>query len=80
VLHCRQANWCGFDEGPGAAMAVATRFGTISLLLRDQVRVDMTIDRAIRIINFKVSDLSTVNKYGNLVNALQMQANIEIVF
>lgn len=43
-------------------MAIATPYGTISLLLRDQVCVDMTVNRGIRVLNFKVSDLSAVNK------------------
>lgn len=34
--------------------AMATPHGTISLRLRNRIRVDMTIDRAVRIINFKV--------------------------
>lgn len=62
MLNCWQGNWCECDIEPCGRMAVATAYGTISLLLRDQVRVDMTVDRGIRVINFKVSDLSTVNK------------------
>ena len=61
-------------------MAIANPYGTISLLLRDQVRVDMTVDRGIRVFNFKVSDLTAVNKQGYLPNALQMQANNKILF
>jgi hypothetical protein len=61
-------------------VAIVTSNGTISLLLHHQVRVDMTVDRGIRVFNFKVSDLSAVNKYGNFLNALQMLANTEIIF
>ena len=43
-------------------MAIATSYGTIILLLRDQVRVDITVDRGIRVLNFKVSDSSAVKK------------------
>jgi hypothetical protein len=58
ALNCWQENLCGPDE----CVVIATSNGTISLLLRHQVRVDMTVDRGIRVTNFKVSDLSTVNK------------------
>jgi len=61
-------------------MGIATSYGTISLLLRDQVRVDMTVDRGVRVFNFKVSYLSAVNKFANLPNALQMQANKKTLF
>ncbi|XP_015189475.1 PREDICTED: uncharacterized protein LOC107073369 [Polistes dominula] len=33
--------------------AIATPHGTISLRLRNRIRVDMTVDRAVRVINFK---------------------------
>ncbi|GFG35339.1 hypothetical protein Cfor_10327 [Coptotermes formosanus] len=46
-------------------MAVATPCGTISLLLRDQVRVDMTIDRAIRIVNFKKNIVLSLSSTGS---------------
>lgn len=34
--------------------AVATPHGIMSLRLHDRVRVDMTVDRAVRVINLKV--------------------------
>ena len=47
-------NWRDHDTEMGIAGAVTTNHGTISLRLHNKVRVDMTIDRAVRIINFKV--------------------------
>lgn len=35
--------------------AIATPHGTISLCLPHRMRVDITIDRAVRLINFKVN-------------------------
>lgn len=49
-----QENWRELDLEPGIGAAVATPHGTISLRLHHRVRVDMTIDHAIRIINLKV--------------------------
>ncbi|KAJ9585084.1 hypothetical protein L9F63_020573, partial [Diploptera punctata] len=45
-------NWREHDQEQGAGVAIATPHGTMSLRLHDCVRVDMTIDRAVRIINF----------------------------
>ncbi|XP_050489314.1 uncharacterized protein LOC126872996, partial [Bombus huntii] len=43
-------NWREHDTD---AAIVATPHGTISLRLHNRIRVDMTIDRAVRVINFK---------------------------
>ena len=47
-------NWRDHDTDAVAGGAVATPHGTISLRLHNRIRVDMTIDRAVRVINFKV--------------------------
>ncbi|KAG7210406.1 hypothetical protein KM043_011938 [Ampulex compressa] len=46
-------NWREQDTESGVGGAVVTPHGTISLRLRNRIRVDMTIDRAVRVINFK---------------------------
>jgi hypothetical protein len=51
---CPQENWLERNQEPGPPSATITPHGTMSLWLRDGVRVDMTIDRALRIINSKV--------------------------
>lgn len=43
-------NWREHDTD---AAIVTTPHGTISLRLHNRIRVDMTIDRAVRVINFK---------------------------
>lgn len=47
-------NWREHETDASAGGAVATPHGTISLRLRNRIRVDMTVDRAVRVINFKV--------------------------
>jgi len=47
-------NWREHDADVSVGGAVATPHGTISLRLHNRIRVDMTIDRAVRVINFKV--------------------------
>lgn len=47
-------NWREHDADTGVGGAVATPHGTISLRLHNRIRVDMTVDRAVRVINFKV--------------------------
>ncbi|XP_070172742.1 uncharacterized protein Fest [Polyergus mexicanus] len=46
-------NWREHDTDAGVGSVVATPHGTISLRLHNRIRVDMTIDRAVRVINFK---------------------------
>ncbi|GAB1868481.1 hypothetical protein CAJAP_09604 [Camponotus japonicus] len=46
-------NWREHDTDSGVGGVVATPHGTISLRLHNRIRVDMTIDRAVRVINFK---------------------------
>jgi hypothetical protein len=55
---CPQETW----RVPHSSAAIVTSLGTMSLLLRDRVRVDMTIDRAVRVINFKVNRSSALNE------------------
>lgn len=48
-------NWREHDAADASVGGVvATPHGIISLRLHNRVRVDMTIDRAVRVINFKV--------------------------
>lgn len=47
-------NWREHDTELHNSVPIATPHGTISLRLRNRIRVDMTVDRAVRIINFKV--------------------------
>ncbi|XP_012273853.1 uncharacterized protein LOC105696186, partial [Orussus abietinus] len=46
-------NWREHEPDAGVGGALATPHGTISLRLHNRIRVDMTIDRAVRVINFK---------------------------
>ncbi|XP_046423379.1 uncharacterized protein LOC124181149 isoform X1 [Neodiprion fabricii] len=46
-------NWREHETDTGAGGAIATPHGIISLRLHNRIRVDMTIDRAVRVINFK---------------------------
>lgn len=78
LLICLQEDWCGHAQEPNAITAITTPYGNMSLRLHSQVCVDMTIDRAVRIIDFKVNYFSVVNKCSNLVNALQLQGNIRL--
>lgn len=50
-------NWRDDDllDAAGSAGAITTSHGTITLRLRNKIRLDMTIDRAVRLINFKVT-------------------------
>ena len=58
-IYTYNENWRehGTETGVGDT-AITTPHGTISLRLHNKIRVDMTIDRAVRVINFKVSYLS----------------------
>lgn len=47
-------NWRDHEAENGIGGAIVTPHGTILLRLHNKIRVDMTIDRAIRVINFKV--------------------------
>ncbi|XP_035720237.1 uncharacterized protein LOC118440793 isoform X2 [Vespa mandarinia] len=46
-------NWREHETDAGSGGAITTPHGTISLRLRNRIRVDMTVDRAVRVINFK---------------------------
>lgn len=50
-------NWRGPDVEPGVGGTLMTSCGIISLRLFNKIRIDMTIDKAIRLINFKVNNL-----------------------
>lgn len=57
-------NWRAHDDIDSASVgAIATPHGTISLRLHNRIRVDMTIDRAVRVINFKVD----LNEYCTFI-------------
>ncbi|XP_035720238.1 uncharacterized protein LOC118440793 isoform X3 [Vespa mandarinia] len=51
-------NWREHETDAGSGGAITTPHGTISLRLRNRIRVDMTVDRAVRVINFKDISLS----------------------
>ncbi|BES92068.1 Hypothetical protein NTJ_04876 [Nesidiocoris tenuis] len=59
---------------PGSA--VATPHGTISLRLNHKMRVDLTIDRAIRIINFKNNIVMAMNSTGSACALLHPNGRI----
>ena len=46
--------WRESEAGGASGTAVATPHGTMSLRLHDRIRVDMSVDRAVRVINLKV--------------------------
>jgi hypothetical protein len=71
LLICLQEDWCDHAQEPNAITAITTPYGNMSLRLHSQVCVNMTIDRAVRIIDFQVNYFSVVNECSNLVNALQ---------
>ncbi|XP_049853107.1 uncharacterized protein LOC126334677 isoform X2 [Schistocerca gregaria] len=60
-----QENWREPDADVGIGAAVATSHGTISLWLRERVRIDMTVDQAIRIINRKNNIVLTLSSSGS---------------
>ncbi|GLG98214.1 Uncharacterized protein GBIM_04812, partial [Gryllus bimaculatus] len=53
------------SESPDASPVVVTASGTISLRLRDRVRVDLTVDRAVRVINLKNNVVLCLNGNGS---------------
>lgn len=46
--------------------AIATPYGTISLRLHNRIRIDMTVDKAVRVINFKVRFLAFCFSQGTI--------------
>jgi len=62
-------NWREHDADVGVGGAVATPHGTISLRLHNRIRVDMTIDRAVRVINFKVHYKICKTNYNSYINS-----------
>ncbi|XP_021935202.1 uncharacterized protein LOC110837413 isoform X2 [Zootermopsis nevadensis] len=71
-----QENWCEHTREPGQSAALATRHGIISLWLRDRVRVDMTIDQAVRIINFKNNIVMSLSSSGSAAALLHPNGRI----
>ncbi|KAJ4440012.1 hypothetical protein ANN_08143 [Periplaneta americana] len=69
-------NWREHDQEPGAGAALATPHGTMSLRLHDRVRVDMTIDRAVRIINFKNNIVLSLSGSGSATALLHPNGRI----
>ncbi|KAI4478409.1 hypothetical protein M0804_012063 [Polistes exclamans] len=53
------------DVGGTARGALTTPHGTISLRLRNRIRVDMTVDRAVRVINFKNNIVLSLSSSGS---------------
>lgn len=62
-IYTENVNWREHDAetGIGIGGAIATPHGTISLRLHNKIRVDMTIDRAVRVLNFKVRNFEKLN-------------------
>ncbi|XP_049948079.1 uncharacterized protein LOC126456368 [Schistocerca serialis cubense] len=65
VMAAVPENWREPDADVGIGAAVATPHGTISLWLRERVRIDMTVDQAIRIINPKNNIVLTLSSSGS---------------
>ncbi|PNF32407.1 hypothetical protein B7P43_G10079, partial [Cryptotermes secundus] len=63
-------DWCDYAQEPSAITAMTTPYGNISLRLHSQVRVDMTIDRAVRITDFKNGIILSLNGRGSEVALL----------
>ncbi|XP_034950108.1 uncharacterized protein fest [Chelonus insularis] len=57
--------WREQDSENLSVGAVATPYGTISLRLHNRIRVDMTVDRAIRVINFKNNIVLSLSGSGS---------------
>ncbi|KAI4491325.1 hypothetical protein M0802_010258, partial [Mischocyttarus mexicanus] len=59
-----------------AGGAIATPHGTISLRLRNRIRVDMTVDRAVRVINFKNNIVLSLSCSGAVAALLHPNGRI----
>ncbi|KAI4494475.1 hypothetical protein M0802_008967, partial [Mischocyttarus mexicanus] len=67
-LHETDINGGGGGGGGGGTTsrgAFTTPHGTISLRLRNRIRVDMTVDRAVRVINFKNNIVLSLSSSGS---------------
>ncbi|XP_066597460.1 uncharacterized protein fest isoform X2 [Prorops nasuta] len=73
---CYGENWREHDAETGAGGAVATPHGTISLRLHNRIRVDMTIDRAVRVINFKNNIVLSLSGSGSSAALLHPNGRI----
>ncbi|XP_063984828.1 uncharacterized protein LOC135166495 [Diachasmimorpha longicaudata] len=72
-----QENWRDHETPEGTSVgAVATPHGTISLRLHNKIRVDMTIDRAVRVINFKNNIVLSLNGSGSAAALLHPNGRI----
>ncbi|KAK0175631.1 hypothetical protein PV327_009367 [Microctonus hyperodae] len=70
-------NWRAHDDVDGASVgAIATPHGTISLRLHNRIRVDMTIDRAVRVINFKNNIVLSLSGSGSAAALLHPNGRI----
>ncbi|KAG8039465.1 hypothetical protein G9C98_008108 [Cotesia typhae] len=68
-------NWRDHDiEGPSGT--IATPHGTISLRLHNRIRVDMTVDRAVRVINFKNNIVLSLSGSGSAAALLHPNGRI----
>ncbi|KAH0547097.1 uncharacterized protein LOC123269848 isoform X1 [Cotesia glomerata] len=68
-------NWRDHEiEGPSGA--IATPHGTISLRLHNRIRVDMTVDRAVRVINFKNNIVLSLSGSGSAAALLHPNGRI----
>ncbi|XP_020281947.1 uncharacterized protein LOC109853843 [Pseudomyrmex gracilis] len=69
-------NWREHEAEASAGGAVTTPHGTISLRLHNRIRVDMTIDRAVRIINFKNNIVLSLSGSGSAAALLHPNGRI----
>ncbi|XP_008550922.1 GATA zinc finger domain-containing protein 14 [Microplitis demolitor] len=69
-------NWRDHDIEGGSVGAVATPHGTISLRLHNRIRVDMTVDRAVRVINFKNNIVLSLSGSGSAAALLHPNGRI----
>ncbi|XP_068084820.1 uncharacterized protein fest [Anabrus simplex] len=60
----------------GIGAAVATPYGTMSLRLRERVRVDMTVDRAVRITNVKSGIVLSLSGCGSAAALLHPNGRV----
>nr|ACE75178.1 conserved hypothetical protein [Glyptapanteles flavicoxis] len=68
-------NWRDHDI-EGLSGAIATPHGTISLRLHNRIRVDMTVDRAVRVINFKNNIVLSLSGSGSAAALLHPNGRI----
>ncbi|CAH0389490.1 unnamed protein product [Bemisia tabaci] len=72
-------NWRDRDSEsfePGSGSGVATNYGTMSLRLHNRIRIDMTIDRAVRVINCKNNIVLALNGVGSAAALLHPNGRV----